>query len=833
MITSIRREADGGDTGDARPEKRQRKQRPCYSCGECRRLKMKCNRQVPCSNCVRRGRVAFCKRTASDVHTSDTRGKEGQIGTTANSSSANRQSMDENPAVHISSAQFPVNNHAQGHDSNGPVPLTIHTNGMEPSNNALHSEHGWIMQNSGTHIADETLGPTNHHSSGPSNADAIVDVTDDATQDGSYGTLMLSEGGRSKYLGPTAGSEWLRDSENQNASGSPTVLSTRAPSPVLTYDPLPAQRHHSATERLAGAFPFSPMSHRVSTRDLVSRLPPKEEALALVSCYYRYCAWHHDVAPRDRFEKIFDRVYALINDTSRRVNTQELALVFIILAQGNVFNIEIASDPTVPEELLRLSELALMKGDFLSNNTVAGVQTLHLMAHLHLNWDQGSRGDRAWPVWGLVMRLIQAMGMHRDGARWNLPQDVVEERRKVFWECNAADVFQAHCFSRPSAVNPEHCDTAFPSEPQGANGEKGYFTLRFELSQISAEILNTAMKVQRPSYSTILELDAKLSSFERNIPFALRSRTAYLSMPSQYSTMEDVLKASPEPSRTSVTVTFQRMNLAFNISETFINLHRPYYAKVLYNPNDESIRSLCAPSFLTTIERCAIIIALVSDVQANFTNVSTRQWNLWYHVFGSALCLGTMVLSDPSNTMSSFALAQIDAAITLFASLIENGGGTPRYRANLEWLKKLRARAIASLQAAAAGPSPDDPHANGSQGGVGEDEELVGWRTRLIERAGQSQYKSRTIRLSESPGSTRLLADVSGRQSDPHGNVVSNQGTAASLAGSALSAPTHDLSTNDLLTGFWEPMLLQDAFDASNNQSEFLRSLNPTWWEDT
>ena len=30
-------------------------------------------------------------------------------------------------------------------------------------------------------------------------------------QSGSYGTLMLSKGGRSKYLGPTAGSEWLKE----------------------------------------------------------------------------------------------------------------------------------------------------------------------------------------------------------------------------------------------------------------------------------------------------------------------------------------------------------------------------------------------------------------------------------------------------------------------------------------------------------------------------------------------------------------------------------------------------------------------------------------------
>lgn len=92
--------------------------------------------------------------------------------------------------------------------------------------------------------------------------------------------------------------------------------------------------------------------------------------------------------------------------------------------------------------------------------------------------------------------------MHRDGACWNLPLDVVEERRKVFWECNAADTFQAHCFSRPyaplytftnmtkstrCAVNPDHCDVVFPSEPPNASGEKSYSILRFELSQLSSE----------------------------------------------------------------------------------------------------------------------------------------------------------------------------------------------------------------------------------------------------------------------------------------------------------------------------------------------------------
>ena len=53
------------------------------------------------------------------------------------------------------------------------------------------------------------------------------------------------------------------------------------------------------------------------------------------------------------------------------------------------------------------------------------------------------------------------MGLHRDGSLWRLEYEIAEERRKVFWECNAADIFQvsnswgrrmtkkAHCFSRP------------------------------------------------------------------------------------------------------------------------------------------------------------------------------------------------------------------------------------------------------------------------------------------------------------------------------------------------------------------------------------------------
>jgi hypothetical protein len=48
------------------------------------------------------------------------------------------------------------------------------------------------------------------------------------------------------------------------------------------------------------------------------------------------------------------------------------------------------------------------------------------------------------------------------------------------------------------------------------------------------------------------------------------------------------------------------MNLALNISETIINLHRPYYAKALCDDIEDRVQSVYMPSFLTVVERCAV-----------------------------------------------------------------------------------------------------------------------------------------------------------------------------------------------------------------------------------
>lgn len=124
--------------------------------------------------------------------------------------------------------------------------------------------------------------------------------------------------------------------------------------------------------------------------------------------------------------------------------------------------------------------------------------------------------------------------------------------------------------------------------------------------------------------------------------------------------------------------------------------------------------------------------------------------------------------------MAGFVLSQIDAAIGLFTSLLQHGARLPRYKRNLQWLLNLRTRALSKTNKASAAQQEGEPqpqrdggaNRQGGSGGDGEgdghrdqdeDVELLGWRTRLIERAGQGRGKTvRTIPLAETPTGSQI-----------------------------------------------------------------------------
>lgn len=72
------------------------------------------------------------------------------------------------------------------------------------------------------------------------------------------------------------------------SGGTPEAVS---PSPELPQTAESQRSTKNALNTALIAFPFSGSAKSIRTFELLSRLPPKEEAWGLAEAYYRYCAW--------------------------------------------------------------------------------------------------------------------------------------------------------------------------------------------------------------------------------------------------------------------------------------------------------------------------------------------------------------------------------------------------------------------------------------------------------------------------------------------------------------------------------------------------------------
>ncbi|OWZ30832.1 hypothetical protein C347_03977 [Cryptococcus neoformans AD2-60a] len=931
-------------SADPQPADQQSKKRSKQqlSCAECRRLKLKCDRDIPCSNCVRRGCRELCpdgvketRRAGLDAKTAEALQKrlstlEGFLtehgfevdddnsAVYPRLSSSSRSGMDSNPPTMrrgsmiggggnvggsedwrpnrdspTSPFQSTQSNHRRSrsparrshsigehqqpprylYDSpapprdnpfsyNPPLSSSSHSHNSNPSippqtqtqAQALHQTPSQSHLHS--HPSQLHLPPISSFSTSTS---AGTTIPTGSPVEHSHGTLVLGKSGRSRYLGPTAGTEWLK---NQEVGGIGMETPSHSRSPVDTTSPgnrgpaggrgekageegvYHGRESGGAYEDPVYSFPFNESGEISTLEALFERLPPRADAEVLVDSYYRYFAWNHDPAPRRTFQPIFDRVYASLLEPrpENNVHLQQLALVYMLLAMGTVHNIELPPHDESAEEYLALAQAAMTKGNFMNHATIAGLQTLVTMAHYYLETESGRNGDSAWPLWGLAMSLVVAMGLHRDGARWNLPDDVVQERRQVFWECHTIEVFQANCFSRPNTLVPRYIDTAFPSPnpAEVAMGGKGWPTLKFELCQISSQVLDAGMTVHFQSYDSIQKLYGQLCEFELNVPFDLRCRSALLALPSVYPDPEMARRNSPEISRHNLHRTLQQFTLSLNISENILFLQRPYFVMAMHDEPADPTRSVYGHSYLAVVERCNVIIQVVSDLYKLHPTIISRQWFFWYHLFTAAVCLGTLILKNPQSALATFALSQIEQAINVYSVLIKQNN-SPSMVQNHDWLLRLQQRGAKKIAQAAGmgganlslGVGPGGGGGGGDAGGQEEeDRELLGWKTRLIERAGSGVHTAVNITSSNpassvphrtpSPGSLAQNGGGNGGMTpamhllQQHFVPPFQTPPVSGMLGTTAQTLGMDNSTDLLLHQFWDPMMMADSTSMTN-----------------
>ncbi|KAI4526067.1 hypothetical protein K525DRAFT_233716 [Schizophyllum commune Loenen D] len=613
-----------------------RRARGELSCAECRRLKLKCDKKIPCGSCaVRRGCPSICPNGSLSsgqgmsrfvlADTTELHGKIQEMGQRI------RQLED---ALAIFQAGV----------SNETHPL-------------LRPELLSIKFGPERLIAPEREKPRRDHS---------VDSID------ALGTLTIGERGDAKYFGRSAGSETL-------------FLAGAELEPPIDedddYSPLAAE-----IARLSSSFPFNDgFAVTERTLDLLyTYLPEQPRAWTLCETYLEHAAWSFRPLKRDEIiDDLLTPVYKLKKQRAtdptvpHSVSAHKLAVLYCLFAIGALVDLTLPPFNAEARNYHHLGRAALSSRSVFDSPEIATVQAVLLMANFHTLGGKRYTMDSAWSLTSLACKLSQTLIVDRDPARWHMDPKTVQRRRNLFWELFAHEHFLSLALGRPAAIRLSYCDCEFPYDDEQTLDDKGqprigHHRWKIEFARdILAVVTESVLTADPPSYETILDLDRKVR--EKVLPEHL---DVFLSPHDEHYTPFTFMKGGLLSQYRAITLLY---------------IHRSFFAQAMLDHPANPLRSAYAPSFLAAYRCASKMIKTSLNHFERFPELCLRWWNVWTHLFSAAITVGCIVTRAPSSTMASSAFIELGLACDMFA---KGAVHSRRARSGFAVLCKLRLKAF-------------------------------------------------------------------------------------------------------------------------------------------
>ncbi|KAL0566479.1 hypothetical protein V5O48_015534 [Marasmius crinis-equi] len=322
---------------------------------------------------------------------------------------------------------------------------------------------------------------------------------------------------------------------------------------------------------------------------------------------------------------------------------------------------------------------------------------------------------------GLVVKLAQSVGLHRDSGKWNLNPEETFRRRCLLWEIYTYDSWQSLTYGRPPSFSLAHIDTKRPHEtyknPYG-EVDMSFAAWKHGFCQDCLSVVHDQVLVSArpPSYKTIQEMDKKVR--------------LYYVPPSLQVPGFGGVKYSREPEQPSTELTMQRY-IAFAIKEmSLFYMHRGFFARALEDSPSDPMGSKYAPSVLAAYTSACSFVGLIGSLYKQHPILTERMWFLFTHVFSCSIVLGS-IAAKSQMAIAPSALSHLESAYAIFLSV-----STSRKNRILPVLQKLKERAHAAL---VNNSSPDltrYPPSFNSPPIKAEEDELagLGGSTRLVSR---------------------------------------------------------------------------------------------------
>ncbi|KAJ9102363.1 hypothetical protein QFC21_002763 [Naganishia friedmannii] len=676
--------------------------RTSYSCAECKRLKLKCSRQWPCTSCVRRGVEQICPNGAMT-------GGKGRRLILAETKELHERIADLEKALAISHAKSATDPHI----------LLTNTYLYSPRDPASGAGKGNVGKKGKLPSRLAGSSKVGRRGRGDDEEQDEDGMTDEEVGEISLGTLTIGANGEAQFVGASAGSSLLH-AEGPSPSGASTDYTSRNGPPTILHHPRLSRSSTQyitrpsalgisspAEENLLDDFPFVGVNgNNLSLLEIWGLLPAWEaesslansgrvadEGNRMVQAYWENVGWMYDCIPR----LIFDNDYLpSVYSATLPPNPHKLAVVYLVMALGVMFDLE-RREPFDPlaAELFRLGSACLTVNGALARPSVATVQALNLIGNFMLNQRETDGANAYWPILGVGGYTVTALGLHRDGTAFSgLSPYETEERRKVFWEMMTLDRLQAMCFARPCALSNRSVDTKFPGEDaligeEGLPDQDHFHDAKYRLVYIMDKVIDEQTKTSRTTYKDILAIDGEIQKFAMELPQEMQPGVKASS-----------LELGPDVNPHTI---LHRFSIRLLIQETIIYLHRAYFVKALQeNPTDPSKSDgRFSRSFLSVFEACVELISIVRQSVIYHPALIGRWWFYWFHAFSAAVCLGAICIEAPSSAFAAPAYMSLVTACDLAQAATEGS----KAKGGLPVLQRLRQRASNAMLSIARRPS--------------------------------------------------------------------------------------------------------------------------------
>ncbi|KAK9473148.1 fungal-specific transcription factor domain-containing protein [Dipodascopsis tothii] len=680
---------------------RKRKRVP-LSCNFCRQRKLKCNRGHPCENCIKRGEEGGCVYLVGNNSTAAINQTLSQLGHGAFASGKrpsgaelrNRLDKLENLVLGLMNGPSDTSDSPQSERES-------QSNTEDSTPTSRTSEPRRKIDISGAALrADADAGSGRSESYGDACAAAaeeeqvVLELAPDvdAVRE-SLGMMKLDPKGKALYHGETHWVALLNEiSEFKN------LFERGREHYIANYG------HHELPEpaacgggpqgscedevRAQSGFPYW-VDQRLDRNAILDRLPPRDVCDTLV---YR----HFDV---------FDPIFHIIHKPSFQHeyesfwnNPPGTDIVWIGMLLG-ILTTALQSLPfdQVPSyyaghemdvwtEWQQAIEACLVEGHFMMKGSITIIRTLILLLLSDTRCSiERFAPTRTWISVGLLIRIAQSMGLHRDPKWFSIPQSEAEIRRNLWHQIVVLDGLLSISEGLPLTLRVGEHDVRTPANLNDSDldMESGAVTAARQwesetdstflicISKISHAVCQivsgTFLLRPRPSYDTILTHDAELRSIFAAFP--------------------EYLKISPENSHPSDPpyIVMQRMLLDMHYRKALIILHRPYAARVRVHSKFRRSKEECLDASLQMLRR-----------QSWFYNATEAhevcQMFIWYldgmftgHFFHASVMLA-VELSSNFDEVSPFQREVMRAAIENSSDVRMRRGGFDYMRAKKQSL---------------------------------------------------------------------------------------------------------------------------------------------------